>query len=162
MYGFESCTIKRLSAKELRLSNVVLEKTLKSPLDCKVIKPINSKGNQSWVFISRTVGEAETQILRPPDGKNWLIGKDHDAGKDWRQKEKGVKREWDGWMASSTRWTWVWANSGRCWRTGEPWHAAGYGVTKRWTLSESHSVVSDSLRHMDSNVHGILQARILV
>ena len=162
MYGFESCTIKRLSAKELRLSNVVLEKTLKSPLDCKVIKPINSKGNQSWVFISRTVGEAETQILRPPDGKNWLIGKDHDAGKDWRQKEKGVKREWDGWMASSTRWTWVWANSGRRWRTGEPWHAAGYGVTKRWTLSESHSVVSDSLRHMDSNVHGILQARILV
>ena len=102
MYGFESCTIKRLSAKELRLSNVVLEKTLKSPLDCKVIKPINSKGNQSWVFISKTVGEAETQILRPPDGKNWLTGKDLDAGKDWRQEEKGMTEDemvgWHHWL----------------------------------------------------------------
>ena len=65
---------------------LVLVKTLKSPLDCKEIQPVNPKGNQSWMFIGRTVAEAETPILWPPDAKNWLIGKDPDAGKDWRQK----------------------------------------------------------------------------
>ena len=64
---------------------VVLEKTLKSPLDCK-IKPVNPKGNQSWILFGRTDAEAEATILWPPDAKNWLIGKDPDAGKDWRQK----------------------------------------------------------------------------
>ena len=68
---------------------VVLEKTLKSPLDCKEIKPVNPKGNQSWIFIGRTDDEAEGPILWPPDTKNWLVGKDLDAGKVWRQKEKG-------------------------------------------------------------------------
>ena len=63
---------------------VVLEKTLGSPLDCKKIKPVHAKGNQSWIFIGRT--DAETPILWPPDGKNWLIGKDPDAGKDWGQE----------------------------------------------------------------------------
>ena len=67
---------------------VVLEKTLESPLECKEIKPVNLKGNQSWIFIGRTDAEAETPILWPPDMKNWLIGKDPDAGKDWRQEEK--------------------------------------------------------------------------
>ena len=63
---------------------VVLEKTLESPLDCKEIQPIHPKGDQSWVFIGRTDVEAETPILWPPDVKSWLIGKDPDAGKDWR------------------------------------------------------------------------------
>ena len=67
---------------------VVLEKTLERPLDCKEIKPVNSKGNQSWIFIGKTDAEAETPILWPPDSKNWLIGKDTDAGKDWRQEGK--------------------------------------------------------------------------
>ena len=67
---------------------VVLEKTLESPLDCKAIQPIHPKGNQSWIFIGRTDVEAETPILWPPDTKNWLIGKDPDAGKDWRQEEE--------------------------------------------------------------------------
>ena len=67
---------------------MVLEKTLESPLDCKEIKPINPKGNQAWIFIGRTDVEAETPILWPPDAKNRLIGKDPDAGKDWRQEEK--------------------------------------------------------------------------
>ena len=71
--------------------NVVLEKTLESPLDCKEIQPVHPKGNQSWIFIGRTDAEAETPILLPPDAENWLIGKDTDAGKDWRQK-KGMKR----------------------------------------------------------------------
>ena len=69
---------------------VVLKKTLESPLDCKEIKPVNPKENQSWIFIGRTDAEAETPILWPPDVKNWLIGKDPDAGQDWRQEEKGT------------------------------------------------------------------------
>ena len=77
---------------------VVLEKTLESPLDCKEIKPVNPKGNKSWIFIRKTDVEAETPILWPPDVKNWLIGKDPDAGKDWRQEEKGmIEDEMVGW-----------------------------------------------------------------
>ena len=67
---------------------VVLENTLESPLDCKEIQPVNPKGNQSWIFIERTDDEAETPVIWPPDAKNWLIGKDSDSGKDWRQEEK--------------------------------------------------------------------------
>ena len=69
---------------------VVLEKTFESPLDCKEIQPVHSKGDQSWVFIGRTDAEAETLILWPPDAKSWLIWKDPDAGKDWGQEEKGT------------------------------------------------------------------------
>ena len=69
---------------------VVLEKTLESPLDCKEIQPVHPKGDQSWVFIGSIDFEAETPILWPPDGKSWLIWKDPDAGKDWRQEEKGM------------------------------------------------------------------------
>ena len=69
---------------------VVLEKTLESPLDSKETKPVNPKGNQPWSFIGRTVAEAKTPILRPPDGKSRLIGNDPHAGKDWRLKEKAV------------------------------------------------------------------------
>ena len=75
---------------------VVLEKTLESPLDCKEIQPVYPKGNQSWIFIGRT--DAEAQIIWPPDVKNWLIGKDLDAGKDWRWEEKGMTEdEMVGW-----------------------------------------------------------------
>ena len=72
---------------------VVLEKTLKSSLDCKEIKPGNPKGNQSWIFIGRTDAEAETLTLWPPDAKNWLTEKDPDAGKDWRQEAKGTTED---------------------------------------------------------------------
>ena len=77
---------------------VVLEKTLESPLDCKEIQPDHSKGNQFCIFIGRTDAEAEPPILWPPDVKNWLTGKDSDAGKDWRQEEKGTTEdEMIGW-----------------------------------------------------------------
>ena len=77
---------------------VVLEKTLESPLDCKEIQPVHPKENQSWVFIGRTDTETETPILWPADVKNWLIGKDSDAGKDWRQEEKGMtENKMGGW-----------------------------------------------------------------
>ena len=76
---------------------VVLEKTLESPLDCKV-KSVNPKGNQSWIFIRKTDAKAETPILWPPDVKNWLTAKDPDAGKDWRPEEKGMTEdEMVGW-----------------------------------------------------------------
>ena len=77
---------------------VVLEKTLESPLDCKEIQPVHPKGDQSWVFIGKTDAEAGTPILWPPDAKSWLIWKDPDAGKDWRQEEKGMTEgEMIGW-----------------------------------------------------------------
>ena len=80
----------------------VVEKTLESPLDCKEVQPVHPKGDQSWVFTGRTDAEAETLILWPPDAKNWLIGKDPDAGKDWRQEEKGVTEDemvgWHHWL----------------------------------------------------------------
>ena len=72
---------------------VVLEKILESPLDCKEIQPVHPKGDQSWVFIGRTDAKAETPILWPSDGKIWLIGKDPDAGKGWRQKEKRAAKD---------------------------------------------------------------------
>ena len=81
---------------------MVLEKTLAGLLDCKKIETVNPKGNESWIFIGRTDAEAEAPILWPPEVKNWLIGKDPDAGKDWRQKEKGMTEEemvgWHHWL----------------------------------------------------------------
>ena len=71
---------------------VVLKKTLESPLDCKEIKPVNPKGNQSWIFTGRTEAEAETPILWLPDAKNWLIGKDPYARKDWRQRRRRERK----------------------------------------------------------------------
>ena len=80
---------------------MVLEKTLESPLDCKEIQPVHPK-DQTWVFIGRTDVEAEIPILWPPDAKNWLIGKDSDAGKDWRREEKGTTEDemvgWHHWL----------------------------------------------------------------
>ena len=98
---------------------VVLEKALESPLDCKEIQPVHPKENQSWIFIGRTDAEAETPILLPLVMKNWLTGKDPDAGKDWRREEKGMIG-WNGWMASPTQWTWVWISPGNWWWTGKP------------------------------------------
>ena len=81
---------------------VELEKTLESPLDCKEIQPVNTKGNQPWIFVRRTDAEAEALIIWLPDVKNWLIGKDPDAGKDWEQEEKGTTEDemvgWHHWL----------------------------------------------------------------
>ena len=81
---------------------VVFNKILESPLDYKEIKPVNPKGNQSWIFIRRTDAKAEAPMLWPHDRKNWLIGKDPDAGKDWRQEKKGMTEDemigWHHWL----------------------------------------------------------------
>ena len=91
MYGCESWTVKKAECQ--RIDAVVLEKTLESPLDCKEIQPVHSKGDQSWVFFGRTDAEAETPILWPPHAKSWLIGKDSDSGRDWGQEEKGMTED---------------------------------------------------------------------
>ena len=82
-----------LGTKYPRFLTMMLEKTLESSLGSKVIKSVSPKGNQSWIFIGRTDAEAEAPILWPPDTKSWLIGKDPDSGKDWRQKEKGTPED---------------------------------------------------------------------
>ena len=102
MYGCESWTIKKAEHWIQCFWTVVLEKILESPLDCKGIQPVNSKGNQSWIFIGRTDAEAETLILWLPDLKKWLIWKDPDAWKDWRREEKGTTEDemvgWHHWL----------------------------------------------------------------
>ena len=133
-YGFSSshAWIWELDHKESRVPNnwcfwtVVL---LESPLDCKEIKPVHPRGNQSWIFIGRTDAETEVPILWPPDAKHWLTGKDPDAGRDWRQEEKGTTEdEMVGWchqldgMSLSQLQELV--------MDREAWHAAVHGVTK--------------------------------
>ena len=103
MYGCESWTIKK--AEDWRCFQIVaLEKILKSPFDCKEIKPVNSKRHQPWIFIGRTDAKTEAPILWPPVAKRWLIGKDPDAGKHWGQEEKGETDDemvgWHYWINS--------------------------------------------------------------
>ena len=95
MYGCELNFKESWALKNWRFWTVVLEKTLESLLDCREIQLVHPKGNQSWIFTGRTDAEAETPILWPPHAKKWLIRKDPDAGKDWRQEERGTR--WDGW-----------------------------------------------------------------
>ena len=118
MYGCESSNIKK-AEKNWCFWTVVLEKTLKSPLDCKETQPVYRKGDQSWVFIGRTDVEAETPVLWPPDAKSWLIEKTLMLGKIEGRRRRD-DRGWDCWIASPTLWTWVWVDSGSWWWTGRP------------------------------------------
>ena len=109
-YGFSSSHVRMWEMdykenwvlKNLCFWTVMLEKTLESLLDCREIQPVHPKGNQFWIFIGKTDAEVETPILWPPDVKNWLIWKDPDAGKDWRQEEKGMTDDemvgWYHWL----------------------------------------------------------------
>ena len=119
------------------LWTVVLEKILESPLDCKEIQPVHPKGDQSWVFIGRTGAEAETPILWQPDVKSWLIWKDPDAGKDWRQEEKGTTEDemvrWHHWLNGHE--SGCWDNSGSWWWTRRPgrlWFMGSQSVRHNW------------------------------
>ena len=111
----------------------MLEKTLKSPLDCKENKPDNPKGKQSWIFIGRTDAETEDRILWPPNTKSWLIGKDSNAGKDWGQEEKRVTEDeivgWHHWHNGHK-----FVKPQKIVKDTEAWHAAIHGVTVRYDL----------------------------
>ena len=127
---------------------VVLEKTLESPLDCKEIKPVNPEGNQSWIFVGRTGAEAEAQYLGPvmqrADSleKTLMLGKIEGAGGE------GDDKRWDVWMASLTQWTWVWASSGRPWRTEKPGNLQPMG-SQSWTrLNDWTTTTKFSARSM--------------
>ena len=98
MYGCESWTVKKAERQKIDAFELwCWRKTLESPLDCKEIKPFHPKGDQSWIFIGRTDVEAEAPVLWPPDAKNWLIKKDPDAGKDWKQEKEGTEDEMAEW-----------------------------------------------------------------
>ena len=121
------------------IRTVVLEKALESPLDSK-IKPVNPKGNQPWIFTERTDAEAEAPILWPPDAKSWLIWKDPDAGKDWRQEEKNTVEDEIVSIIDS-----VDMNLSKLWepvKDRDAWHAAVHGVSKSWTWLPREQSVS--------------------
>ena len=112
--------------------------------------PTSPLRNQSWIFIGRTVAEAETPILWPPDANSWLIWKYPDAGKDWRQEEKRTTA-WDGWMASLTRWTWVWVNSGSWWWTGRSGVLQSMGLQRvghDWVTELAYQVLCQVVRYI--------------
>ena len=119
---------------------LVLETTLESSLDSKEIKPFNPKGNQPWIFIERTGAVDEAPILWPPDAKIRLTGKDPDAGKRLKAGGEGGYRGWDGWMPSPVHQTWVWASSGREWKTGKPGMLQSRGLQTATTEQRNNNI----------------------
>ena len=128
---------------------VVLEKTPESPLDSKEIQPVNPKGNQPWIFIGRIDAEAEAPILRPPDAKSWLIGKDFNAGKDWVQEERGQQRKRsldginDSMDMSLSKFQEIVEDKGA-------WCATVRGVTKNWIRLSSWTTTTVASNWLDS------------
>jgi len=139
MYGCESWTIKKAEPCRIDAFELILE----SPLDCKETQPVHPKGNQSWISIERTDAETETPVLWPPEVKGWLIGKDPDAGKDWRQEKGTTKNEMVGYITDSMH-----VNLSKIRvlvMEREAWRAAVHGVTKGWTQPATELKGIDSL-----------------
>ena len=143
---------RRLSTKELMLSNCGAGEDSWESLGLQGDQTVNPKGNQSWIFIGRTDAETETPILWPPDAKNWLTRKEPWCWERLKAGGEGDDRGWDGWMASPILWTWVWVSSGSWCRQGA-WCAEVHGVTKsrtqlsdctelNWTEYYEHAVLT--------------------
>ena len=127
---------RKLSAKELMLLNCGVGEDSWESLDCKEIQPVHSEGDQPWDFFGRNDAKSETPVLWPPHVKSWLIGKDW-CWEGLGARGEGDDRGWDGWMASPTRWTWVWVNSKSWWWTGKPgvlWFMGSQRVGHDWAI----------------------------
>ena len=153
MYGFESQSVKKTWAqKNWCFQTVVLKKTLESDLDSKQIKPVYPKGNQPWLLFGRT--DAEAPILWPPDTKSQLVGKDQDAGKDWRQKKRATEHEMVGWyhqLSDTSNMDVSLSKLRETVRDREAWHAAVRGVTKSqiWLSDRTTTIKSTSSKNKD-------------
>ena len=128
--------------------SMVLEKTLESPLDCKEIQPVHSKGNQPWVFFRRNDAEAETPVLWPPHAKNWLIGKDSNAGRDWGQEEKGMTEDemagWHHWLdRHESEWTLGVGDGQGGLACCNSWGCKESDTTEQLNWTERHNLTSD-------------------
>ena len=167
-YGFSSSHVwmweldhkENWAPKNWCFWTVVLGKTLESPLDCKEIQPVHPEGNQPWKFTGRT--DAEAPILWPPDEKNWLIGKDPDAGKDWRQGEKrtrcldGITNSMD--MSLSKLWGWWWTGkSGMLQSTGSQRVRHDWATELNWTVAYQTSLWDSLDKNTGVSCHSLLQ-----
>ena len=149
MYGCENWTTKKAEHGRTDAFELWCWRRLLRVLDCKEIQPVHPKGNQSWIFIGKTDDEAETPILWPPDAMSWLIGKDPDDGKDWRQEEK--------WATEDGMVGWHHRLDGQEFEQipgvvidREAWHAAAHGVTKgqTWVSDWTELILPQRIREM--------------
>ena len=157
MCGCESWTIKKAERRRINAFELGCWRRLsRSPLDHKEIKPVNSKGDQSRIFIGRTDAEAETPIFWPPDAKNWLVGKDPDGGKDWEQERGRQSMRWlDGINDSMDM------SLSKLWELGidrEAWSAAVHGATKSWTQLSDWTELNKIPDELDLKFPSIYQA----
>ena len=127
---------------------VVLEKTLESPLGSKEIKPVNPKGNQPWIFIGRTDAEAEAPFTLATWSQALSHWEKPRSWERWKVIGEGDDRRWDDWMASQTQWTWVWARSGRWWRTGKPVMLQSMGsqrIRHYWVTEQTNMLIKSTV-----------------